>query len=113
MLWLELMSVPQNDETITVEDVQREYWRIVETGNNDKPLTVEYGSDLDVSELGSGVCASLGWVNAYRRLSGHRRVRPLWLEREQHREAASLGLKALKQHQWHHNSLALRWHAVL
>lgn len=36
----------------------KEYWSIVETGNHSKPVTVEYGSDIDTSESGSGFPSS-------------------------------------------------------
>lgn len=44
----------QGDELVTRQDMQNEYWRIVETGNGGKPVEVEYGSDLDVSTIGTG-----------------------------------------------------------
>lgn len=36
----------------SADDVEREYWRVVEGG--DLLLRVEYGNDLDVSSHGSG-----------------------------------------------------------
>jgi len=44
----------EGDTTITREEVEAEYWKIVEYGNFGRPLTVEYGNDQDVSVVGSG-----------------------------------------------------------
>lgn len=51
---------------VTYEEIQDEYWRIVETANNKEPMSVEYGSDLDTETYGSGfpnrgVYARSGW----------------------------------------------------
>eukprot|EP00960_Hanusia_phi_P007631 218258-Hanusia_phi.AAC.2 len=40
------------ERPVTVEDVEKEYWRVVDGG--DLMLRVEYGNDLDVSGHGSG-----------------------------------------------------------
>lgn len=41
-----------NPETITSEEIEKEYWRIVET--NPEPVQVEYANDLDTTAVGSG-----------------------------------------------------------
>jgi histone demethylase JARID1 len=47
-----LQSKGYNPETVTSAEIEREYWRIIQTGAEE--MDVEYANDLDTTEVGSG-----------------------------------------------------------